>query len=94
MYGEADDHRRDRKIEPAHQEAEHAEARQHRQDDIPEEVKSTPAKIEETPVVVPAVVTPEVIVPTTVSINNNSDSVKTVATIAEVPKKDSLPTAE
>ncbi len=58
---------------------------------IPEEVKSTPAKIEETPVVVPAVVTPEVIVPTTVSINNNSDSVKTVATIAEVPKKDSLP---
>lgn len=58
---------------------------------ISEEEKTKPAKVEETPLVTPAEVKPEIVVTTGGASNNNIDSVKTVAAVAETPKKDSLP---
>ncbi|MDP1803240.1 MAG: hypothetical protein Q8L81_17895 [Bacteroidota bacterium] len=57
---------------------------------IQEEIKATPVKVEET-TANPAEVKPEIVVPTLELTNNNTDSVKTIAAIAQTPKEDSLP---
>ncbi|MCY7290993.1 MAG: hypothetical protein LH615_02315, partial [Ferruginibacter sp.] len=57
---------------------------------IPEEVKTTSEKVEEV-VATPVTINLEVVLSTTDVVNNATDSAKSVAVIAETPKKDSLP---